>query len=186
MNDTGNHSGPDNLDHVTALPSPGGAGIPFFEVKAAVVEPWFTETGKNFAEMQSEVDRTLQPHSFAFPNFTIEMDSDVTARAEQINNVAGYLPGATPEYVVVGAHYDHLGNGEQFSLAPDKIGTLHPGADDNASGTAAVIELARWFGRNLSCIGALSSLRLPAKKSVFSVRPSSQPNHRSRCRERSR
>lgn len=146
VNDTGNHSGPDNLDRLTALPSPGGAGIPFFDVKAAVVEPWFTEAGKNFAEMQSELDRTLRPHSFVFPNFTIEMDSDVNARAEQISNVAGYLPGATAEYVVVGAHYDHLGNGEQFSLAPDKVGTLHPGADDNASGTAAVIELARWFG----------------------------------------
>jgi aminopeptidase YwaD len=45
----------------------------------------------------------------------------------------------------VGAHYDHLGLGEQFSMAPSLAGTVHPGADDNASGTAAVIELARYF-----------------------------------------
>ena len=46
---------------------------------------------------------------------------------------------------MIGAHYDHLGLGEQYSLAPSLIGTVHPGADDNASGTAGVIELARWY-----------------------------------------
>jgi hypothetical protein len=61
------------------------------------------------------------------------------------HNVAGYLPGSTDEYIVIGAHYDHLGLGEQFSMAPSLAGTIHPGADDNASGTAGVIELARWF-----------------------------------------
>jgi len=62
-----------------------------------------------------------------------------------VHNVAGYLPGKCSEYVVIGAHYDHLGLGEQYSLAPSLAGTVHPGADDNASGTAGVIELARWF-----------------------------------------
>ena len=57
----------------------------------------------------------------------------------------GYLPGETDEYVIIGAHYDHLGLGGQFSLAPSLTGTVHPGADDNASGTAGVIELARYF-----------------------------------------
>ena len=61
-------------------------------------------------------------------------------------NVVGYLPGSTDEYVIVGAHYDHLGLGEQFSLAPEKAGTVHPGADDNASGVAGVLALARYFG----------------------------------------
>jgi Zn-dependent M28 family amino/carboxypeptidase len=61
-----------------------------------------------------------------------------------VHNVAAYLPGMTDEYVVVGAHYDHLGLGDEHSLAPSQIGTIHPGADDNASGTAGVIELARW------------------------------------------
>src|SRR5215467_13858735 len=64
-----------------------------------------------------------------------------------VHNVAGYLPGATDEYVVIGAHYDHLGLGDEHSLAQALIGTIHPGADDNASGTAGVIELARWFAK---------------------------------------
>jgi hypothetical protein len=52
------------------------------------------------------------------------------------------LAGQTDEYVIVGAHYDHLGLGQQNSLAPSQIGKVHPGADDNASGTAGVVELA--------------------------------------------
>ena len=60
-----------------------------------------------------------------------------------MNNILAYLPGQTEEYVIVGAHYDHLGRGNFDSLAPSQIGQIHPGADDNASGTAGVLELAR-------------------------------------------
>jgi hypothetical protein len=62
-----------------------------------------------------------------------------------VNNVLAYLPGKTDEYIIVGAHYDHLGYGNYDSLAPSQIGQIHPGADDNASGTAGVLELARLF-----------------------------------------
>jgi aminopeptidase YwaD len=64
-----------------------------------------------------------------------------------VHNVAAYLPGTTNEYVIIGAHYDHLGTGGQFSLAPSQTGEVHPGADDNASGTSGVIELARYFSQ---------------------------------------
>ena len=57
------------------------------------------------------------------------------------------MPGQTDEYVIIGAHYDHLGLGGQYSLAPSLTGTIHPGADDNASGTAGVMELARFFAQ---------------------------------------
>ena len=60
-----------------------------------------------------------------------------------MNNVLAYLPGKTDEYIIIGAHYDHLGRGDSNSLAPSQIGQIHPGADDNASGTAGVLELAR-------------------------------------------
>ncbi|MEX1017222.1 MAG: M28 family peptidase, partial [Phycisphaeraceae bacterium] len=63
-----------------------------------------------------------------------------------VHNVAGFLPGSgdlARETVVIGAHYDHLGYGEIGSFAdPDAGLVLHPGADDNASGTAAVMLLA--------------------------------------------
>jgi aminopeptidase YwaD len=62
-------------------------------------------------------------------------------------NIAGYLPGSDPvlkdEYILIGAHYDHLGytkdSGEK---------TIFPGADDNASGVAGIIEIARYFANN--------------------------------------
>jgi hypothetical protein len=70
----------------------------------------------------------------------------VHERAETAN-VAAILPGRDPavagECVVVGAHHDHLGHGGDASLAPDQLGTVHPGADDNASGVAALLAVAR-------------------------------------------
>lgn len=62
-------------------------------------------------------------------------------------NVVGVVPGRDParrdEVVVVGAHYDHLGTGVTGSLSPERRGEVHNGADDNASGTAALLEIAR-------------------------------------------
>src|SRR5439155_1797881 len=63
-------------------------------------------------------------------------------------NVVGILPGTDPklknEAIVIGAHYDHLGRGGEGSLAP-REGEIHHGADDNASGVAGLLELARLF-----------------------------------------
>ena len=71
---------------------------------------------------------------------------DVAPETAEARNVAALLPGADPErareYIIVGAHYDHLGFGGDGSLAPDSR-DVHNGADDNASGVAAVIEIAR-------------------------------------------
>ena len=58
------------------------------------------------------------------------------------HNVIGYLNFNAPTTVVIGAHYDHLGYGEDGNSL-DGAGQIHNGADDNASGTAALIELAR-------------------------------------------
>jgi hypothetical protein len=69
-----------------------------------------------------------------------------------VRNVVAAIPGSDPalqnEWVVVGAHYDHLGLGDRSSLAPSQIGRIHHGADDNASGTAGVLELARLAAKN--------------------------------------
>lgn len=66
-----------------------------------------------------------------------------------LNNVAGWIEGSDPklkeEYVIIGAHYDHVGMGHQGSLAATTA--IHNGADDNASGTASVLELAQVFSR---------------------------------------
>ena len=66
----------------------------------------------------------------------------------QVPNVVGFIPGTDPvlkqEVIALGAHMDHLGLGERHSLGgAQAVGQVHPGADDNASGTALVLELAR-------------------------------------------
>jgi hypothetical protein len=64
-------------------------------------------------------------------------------------NVAGYLDNQASYTVIIGAHFDHLGLGEDGnSLHPDAKGKIHNGADDNASGTAGVLALARYFAQN--------------------------------------
>jgi Zn-dependent M28 family amino/carboxypeptidase len=77
---------------------------------------------------------------------TANVVTDVRPTSMEARNVVALLPGSDPElrdeYVIVGAHYDHLGFGGDGSLAPDSR-DVHNGADDNASGTAAVIEIAR-------------------------------------------
>jgi hypothetical protein len=63
------------------------------------------------------------------------------------HNVGAFIHGSDPDFyrqfVVVGAHYDHLGRSPRFALDPELLVSVHPGADDNASGTAALLELAR-------------------------------------------
>lgn len=86
-----------------------------------------------------------------FQSFTVSRDAPAAAHTGigglTGKNVIGVLPGRDPtlrgEIVVVGAHYDHLGAGGFGSLDPDSTGKIHNGADDNASGAAALIHIAR-------------------------------------------
>jgi len=136
----------EDLEKFAEVAGPGDAGIPFLQMKPEVADRWFTAAGKSANEIESAIDKDLQPRSFAFPSsLTVDANVDVERVVKTTRNVAGYLAGLTDEYIVIGAHYDHLGLGEQYSMAPSLAGTIHPGADDNASGTAGVIELARWF-----------------------------------------
>jgi Peptidase family M28/PDZ domain/PA domain len=147
VNDVAVHSGDgDELEKFGATAGPDNAGIEFVQVKANIVNKWLALAGKNLEGIESGIDKDLHPESFALPeSLHLDLNVDIGREIKTVHNVAAYLPGETSEYVVIGAHYDHLGLGEQFSLAPSLAGTVHPGADDNASGTAGVIELARWF-----------------------------------------
>ena len=139
---------PDALEKFGATQGPFDAGIPFVQVKEERVDSWFKDAGKSLDAIESAIDNGLKPQSFAFPDsLRVDLEVDVERLRKTVHNVAGYLPGDTDEYVILGAHYDHLGLGGPFSLAPNLTGTIHPGADDNASGTAGVIELARWFSK---------------------------------------
>jgi hypothetical protein len=146
INDTALH--PNDTDTLSKFGGGEGdsdLGIPFLQLKADTVRPWFQQVHKDLDRIETEIDKQMKPQSFAFPE-TVQADAEVDIQREvkTVHNVIGYLPGTTDEYVVLGAHYDHLGMGGAFSLKPDVV-AIHPGADDNASGTSGVIELARWF-----------------------------------------
>jgi aminopeptidase YwaD len=125
---------------------PEDAGILLAQVKNSVADAWFKAAGRSLADVQHEINSTGKPDSFAFPGtLQLALRIDIEQTHAQVDNVLAYLPGKTSEYVIIGAHYDHLGRGDANSLAPSQIGQIHPGADDNASGTAGVLELARLF-----------------------------------------
>ncbi|MBI1358596.1 MAG: M28 family peptidase [Acidobacteria bacterium] len=140
------NGGEDELIQFGSTAGPDNAGIPMIQVKSSIVEGWLRRSGKSLKLLQRDIDGKGEPLSLALAdNFKLHLKVDVERKQATVKNVAAYLPGKTDEYVVLGAHYDHLGLGDESSLAPDKIGEVHHGADDNASGTAGVLELARRF-----------------------------------------
>jgi hypothetical protein len=149
INDRANHPGAaDELEKFGVTAGPTNCGIPFVQVKEERIDQWFTDAGKHLDQIQAGIDKDLKPESFAFPaSIQVDGNMDVERAIKTVHNVAAYIPGTTDEYVILGAHYDHLGLGGQYSLAPSQTGTIHPGADDNASGTAGVLELARMFSK---------------------------------------
>src|SRR4051812_18602277 len=98
----------------------------------------------------------LQPKgkdgSFMYPfRFRKPINVHDTTGAEEISgkNVVGFLDNQAETTIIIGAHFDHLGLGEDGnSLQPDAKGQIHNGADDNASGTAGVLALANYFAQN--------------------------------------
>lgn len=115
----------------------------------AVGEALLAPSGRRLADVAELIDRTLAPQSFPLPGVRVRAAVSLVRERGTAANVVGVLPGTDPrlagEAVVIGAHYDHLGRGGEGSLAPEQAGAVHPGADDNASGTAAVLGLARAF-----------------------------------------
>lgn len=100
-------------------------------------------------DLQNEIDSTLTPNSFKVdPTATITITTEVNEVKGKSVNVGAYVEPVNDkypdEYLVIGAHFDHLGWGTENSLytgAP----MIHNGADDNASGTSGLLELAEKF-----------------------------------------
>jgi aminopeptidase YwaD len=149
INDSDHHeSAPDELGKFTAIDGPKDAGVLYIRLKYGIAEDWLKAEGRDLHAISREIDQDGHPHSFGLSKAMVDLSVDVRTETKTVHNVAAYLAGTTDEYVVVGAHYDHLGLGDEHSLAPSQVGTVHPGADDNASGTAGVLELARWASQN--------------------------------------
>jgi len=129
-------------DKVPALANDGPespAGLPVIQVKTSVAQKWI-----DLAQFQKDVDADLKPRSRVLDT-TLRGNVDVKATYADAENVAGILPGRgnlANDVVVIGAHYDHLGYGGKGSMKPNEH-AIHNGADDNASGTSAVLVAAK-------------------------------------------
>jgi Zn-dependent M28 family amino/carboxypeptidase len=117
------------------------SSIPVFSISDGTAVELLRTSGRTPAELQTAIDHSLKPASTVLPDTTVEFSSPAAeVQRGQSANVAGWLEGADPqlrrETIMITAHYDHLGV---------QNGRLYPGANDNASGSVAVMELARWF-----------------------------------------
>ena len=131
------------------------AQIPAFTLSEADVTDLLSVTGRTPAQLQDAIDASLRPQSQPLRDTDLEIRA---SKSEQhrgsSRNVIGLLEGSDPEWksetILISAHYDHLGVQNQH---------LYPGANDNASGTVAVIELAR----------LLAKAPRPRRSTVFAV-----------------
>ena len=139
----------DQLLKFGAVAGPDDAGTLMVHVKNDVADQWLRQADTSLAKLHEAITSSKSPQSLTLPSeMTITLDIDIEREKATVHNVVGFLPGRSDEYVVIGAHYDHLGLGDHSSLAPSKIGSVHHGADDNASGVAGLIELARVLSRH--------------------------------------
>jgi len=131
-----------------------GSGIPAASISGKAAAALFGS--RSLEAVQKEFD-SGNPHAagFALDGVTVELSTKLVREKRTARNVVAYLPATLPvagvdrPWIVIGAHYDHLGlgrNGNSLATAAD-VGKAHVGADDNASGSAAVLAIAEAFAR---------------------------------------
>jgi aminopeptidase YwaD len=169
-----------------ALPALSGVSQPWSVLAAALSRPAgdlvLAPAGVTVAAAAAAIESAGAPRSFAVPRARVTLSVSLVRERGRTDNVIGVLPGRDPrlreEAIVIGAHYDHLGRGGEGSLAPDAAGAIHHGADDNASGVAALLGLARAFaeaggaprtlvfaafsGEEMGLLGSAQYVRKPA------------------------
>lgn len=120
------------------------AGIPVLRLKRELADRLLEGSGHTIASLEETLNETRKPASFATGS-VISAGSELVADKSHTRNVVMVLRGEDEqlrnEYVIMGAHFDHLGMGGASSRVPDTV-AIHHGADDNASGVSLMIELA--------------------------------------------
>ncbi len=141
-------------DRLMSMTRSGGgkASIPVLHVTRSTAERILKLGGaKELAALHNQIDSSGKPHSFVLGNVSASGEVELKREQREIRNVVAYIPGqgeGKDEYIVVGAHYDHLGRGEAGSMSMNSRNQIHNGADDNASGTVAMLQMARHFAKS--------------------------------------
>jgi hypothetical protein len=142
------------------LTPPGGfgtraEGVPFAHLTQAIADQMLEQSSVTSGEesltsveaISAQIDDVMSPLTQPLEGWSAELEFTFEAVKAEVSNVLGVIEGDGPlanETIVIGAHYDHIGYGPRGSRRPNEK-AIHNGADDNASGTAAVMELARRF-----------------------------------------
>ncbi len=144
----------DVIMHMQYDKSPSDAGIPVFSISRALADKMLASMNYTVATLESGMKENHKPISL-YLEPTVTVVADVVKTRVTAQNVVGMIEGSDPvlknEYIIVGGHFDHLGMGGEGSgsRAPDQL-AVHNGADDNASGTVGVMELAQKLSANRS------------------------------------
>jgi aminopeptidase YwaD len=147
-------SGPafDPQDAFESLSTEGfSVDIPVLRVKKEVADVILTKSKNSIAALEKKLNASRKPSGF-YTKVTVNGKAEILLEKSNTRNVIMILPGEDEqlknEYIIIGAHFDHLGMGGpgSDSRAPDTIG-IHHGADDNASGVAMMLELAEKFAK---------------------------------------
>jgi len=142
----------EEIDPLLKFQTAGGSGepgrIPVVHFRRAVINRLLKESlDTDLGALEQQIDKGPTPKSVEIPGWKLTGEITVDRRETEVKNVIAVLEGEGPnadETVIVGAHYDHLGFGGDGSLAPEKDKReIHNGADDNGSGTVALVEVAR-------------------------------------------
>ena len=118
-------------------------------VKRSFIEQLFQSEGMNLKEVHDKIIETKKSSSFEITHSSAKISTEVEEVEAVSWNVGGFIEGNDPElkneWIIIGAHFDHLGMGGEGSLYRGDEPQIHNGADDNASGTTGVLELAEKF-----------------------------------------
>lgn len=144
-----NHTGDEQTELILTQASlwRGDNSVVAAQMKRRAIEKWLEARGISLPALKEKIDSSGKPASLAIPDAGAALEVNLREDRRRASNVIGILPGADPKLknqsIVIGAHYDHLGFGHFGAIDREAEGKIHPGADDNASGTAVLLELAR-------------------------------------------
>ncbi len=138
-------------DRVLGLAAAGPeviTALPFAMVSRHFADEVLSAAGApGLAELEKQIDADLKPRSRLLEGVSLDAKLAIDRPSVETENVIGVLEGSGPtadETVIIGGHYDHLGRGGLLSGSLAFLSSeIHNGADDNASGTAMVLEIAR-------------------------------------------
>jgi hypothetical protein len=141
-----------SLDQDNSAPAPKVDRPALVMIHRSLADQLLEPSGKNLKDLQLEIDTDFAPHSFDLEGTTVRIELQMKHTELQVPNVFGMIEGSDPELkdemVLYLAHYDHVGT--------DGQGGIFNGADDNASGSAGLIEIAEAF----------MAMKKPPKRSV--------------------